>query len=61
LIRDAAEGKVPRASRVVCLITGSGFKDREAAERLFVPPATPSLHADEVDAIPSIVERLARH
>jgi len=56
-IQDARSNRLSGQRRVVCVITGSGFKDREAAERLFTPQEVPSLCVGELDRIPSFLDR----
>ena len=56
LINDVKEKGLDHDRPVVCVITGSGFKDQEAAQRLFNSKQTPMVHVREIEKIPSIVD-----
>lgn len=56
LLRDLAEDRIDRRQTTVCLITGSGFKEQETAERLFMQDSIPSIRYDEVGTLAGLAE-----
>lgn len=51
LLNAAANGEVDRHDRVVCLVTGSGFKDAESIDRLNRHAECPILDLSEVTSL----------
>lgn len=47
-LQAAAAGELDRAEPVICLVTGSGFKDQASIERMTALAACPILDADEI-------------
>jgi len=56
LLRDVREGRIDRGETIVCVITGSGFKEQETADRLFMRDPIPQIRFDE---IPRLVDLAA--
>ncbi|NDC77148.1 MAG: pyridoxal-phosphate dependent enzyme [Chitinophagia bacterium] len=51
LARAAASGEVGRDEKVVCLVTGSGFKDMSSVERYFELPEMPVVETEDMEDI----------
>jgi threonine synthase len=49
LARAAASGEVGRDEKIVCLVTGSGFKDMSSVERHFGLPEMPVLDMADLE------------
>lgn len=49
LARAAAAGEVGREERIVCLVTGSGFKDMSSVERHFGLPEMPVVEPEDME------------
>jgi len=54
-IKDASEGRIDTNNRVVCIVSASGFKDSEAATRLFMNQSIKTIRFDELDRIAGLV------
>lgn len=51
LARAAASGEVGRDEKIVCLVTGSGFKDMSSVERYFELPQMPVVETEDMQDI----------
>lgn len=49
-VQAAAAGKISPDAQVVCLVTGTGFKDPASVERMISDRECPSISANELDA-----------
>ena len=48
-LKAARDGQVNRDATIVCLVTGSGFKDTAAVDRINSDVDCPTLEPDEID------------
>jgi threonine synthase len=50
-LRAVSEGLIQPDERVICLITGSGFKDTASAERMAADRPCPLVDPQEIEAL----------